>query len=132
LANADTTRKLLVVIGSVVMILGALAISSAVATAREHTSTNEALIRECNRYGLDYQRVLRAYGGSEFQEQGDRRSWWDYLIVATAVAVFVYLGINARVPALDLNVRWACVLAVVMVATAVSCGWGLWKASRFS
>jgi len=46
LANADTTRKLLVVIGSVVMILGALAISSAVATAREHTSTNEALIRE--------------------------------------------------------------------------------------
>jgi glucose uptake protein GlcU len=132
LANADTTRRLLVVIGSVVMILGALAISSAVATAREHTSTNEALIRECTRYGLDYQRVLRAYGGSEFQEQGDRRSWWDYLIVATALAVFVYLGINARVPALNLNVRWACVLAAVMIATAVSCGWGLWKASRFS
>jgi hypothetical protein len=132
LENADTTRKLMVIIGSVVMILGALAISSAVATAREHSSTNDALVRECNRYGLDYQRVLRSYGGSEFQERGDKRSWWDYLIVATALAVFVYLGINARVPALNLDARWACVLVAVMIATAVSCGWGLWKASRFS
>ena len=132
LANADATRKLMVVVGSVVMILGALAISSAVATAREHTSTNDALVRECNRYDLDYERVLRAYAGSEFGERGDRRSWWDYAIVATAVAVFVYLGINARMPALNLNVRWACVLGTIMIATAVSCGWGLWKASRFS
>jgi glucose uptake protein GlcU len=132
LANADTTRRLMVVIGSVVMILGALAISSAVATAREHSSTNDALIRECSRYDLDYQRVLRAYAGSEIQERGDRRSLWDYLIVATALAVFVYLGLNARVPALNLDVRWTCVLGVVMIATAVSCGWGLWKASRFS
>jgi hypothetical protein len=56
----------------------------------------------------------------------------DYLIIAAAVAVFVYLGLNARVPALNLDVRWVCVLGAVMIATAVSCGWALWKASRFS
>jgi glucose uptake protein GlcU len=131
LANADTTRKVLVIVGSVVMILGALAISSAVATAREHSSTNDALVRECNRYNLDYQRVLRGYAGSEFQEQRERRSWWDYVIVATALAVFIYLGFNARVPALNLNLRWAGVLATVMIATAVACTWGLWQAARF-
>src|ERR1700757_3405591 len=47
LAHADPAHRLLVVIGSLVMILGALAVSTAVATEREHTSTNDALEREC-------------------------------------------------------------------------------------
>jgi glucose uptake protein GlcU len=132
LASADTAHKLLVIVGSVVMILGALAISTAVATEREQASTNDALMRECDRYNLNYYRVLRAYAGSEFQARTDRRSWWDYLIVAVAIGVFIYLGVNAKVPPLNLNLRWVGVLAALMVATAVSCGWGLWKASRFS
>src|SRR5581483_10377788 len=41
LGNADATHRLLVVAGSIVMILGALAVSTAVATEREHTSTSE-------------------------------------------------------------------------------------------
>lgn len=132
LAHADTTHKLLVVAGSIVMILGALAISGAVATEREQSSANDALMRECDRYNLNYYRVLRAYSGSEFQERSDRRSWWDYLIVAVAVGIFVYLGINATVPPLRLDLRWVGALTALMVATAVSCGWGLWRASRFS
>jgi Flp pilus assembly protein TadB len=114
------------------MILGALAISSAVATAREHSSTNQALERECDRYHLDYQRVLRAYAGSELPQAGDRRSWWDYAIVAAGCAVFVYLGVNARVPALSMNLRWVCALAGLMFVTAAACGWALWKSARFS
>ena len=132
LAHADAPHKLLVVGGSAAMILGALAISSAVATAREHTSTNDALQRECSRYNLDYQRVLQAYAGSEFQTREQRRGWWDYAIVAAGCAVFVYLGINAKVPALTMNLRWVCALAAVMVVTAGACGWGLWKMARFS
>src|SRR5579862_1825524 len=49
LAHADSTHRLLVIFGSVVMILGALAVSNAIATEREHSSINQSMLRECNR-----------------------------------------------------------------------------------
>jgi hypothetical protein len=130
--DADAAHKLLVVAGSVVMILGALAVSTAVATAREHSSTNDSLLRECDRYNLDYHSVLRAYGGSESEGRETRRSWWDYAIVVGAVGVFIYLGRNAKVPTLELNFAWIGVLSAVLIVTAALGGWGLWKATRFS
>ena len=132
LAHADWSHRLLVVAGSLVMIVGALAVSTAVATERENLSVNEALLRECRRYNLDYDRVLQSYSGSEVGESSDRRSWWDYVIVAAAVGVFVYLGCNARVPELGMNFTWLAVLVVGLVASALLAGWGLWKATRFS
>jgi glucose uptake protein GlcU len=132
LAHADITHKLLVVGGSLVMILGALAVSTAVATEREHASTNETLLRECDRYQLDYQRVSRAYRGAESGDRNEHRAWWDYAILATALGVFVYLGLNAKVPPLAMNIAWVWVLAGVAVATAGVCGWGLWKTTKFS
>ena len=132
LAHADITHKLLVVGGSLVMILGALAVSTAVATEREHASTNETLLRECDRYKLDYQRVSRAYRGAESGDRNEHRAWWDYAILATAVGIFVYLGLNAKVPPLAMNIAWVWVLAGVAVATAGVCGWGLWKTTKFS
>jgi glucose uptake protein GlcU len=135
LAHADWTHRLLVVAGSLVMILGALAVSTAIATERENTSTNMALLRECCRYNLDYDRVLLAYRGSAADNGGDaadRRSWWDYAIVMAAVGVFVYFGVNARVPSLGMDFSWLAALAVVLVASALLAGWGLWKATRFS
>jgi glucose uptake protein GlcU len=135
LAHADWTHRLLVVAGSLVMILGALAVSTAIATERENTSTNLALLRECNRYNLDYDRVLLAYSGSGVDDRdavNDRRSWWDYVIVAAAVGVFVYFGVNARVPSLGMDFSWLAVLVVVLVASALLAGWSLWKATRFS
>ena len=132
LAHADITHKLLVVGGSLVMILGALAVSTAVATEREHASTNETLLRECDRYQLDYQRVSRAYRGAESGDRNERRAWWDYAILATALGVFVYLGLNAKVPPLAMNIVWVWVLAGVAIATAGVCGWGLWKTTKFS
>jgi glucose uptake protein GlcU len=132
LAHADWSHRLLVIAGSLVMILGALAVSTAVATEREHASTNQALLRECSRYGLDYDRVLQCYGGAE--PAGDRigRAWWDFAIVAAALGVFVYLGVNARVPALGIDFTWLSILVVVLVAAALWSGWSLWKATRFS
>ena len=135
LAHADWTHRLLVLAGSLVMILGALAVSTAIATERENTSTNMALLRECCRYNLDYDRVLLAYNGSgadDRRDVNDRRSWWDYAIVAAAVGVFVYFGVNARVPSLGMDFSWLAVLALVLVASALLAGWGLWKATRFS
>jgi len=135
LAHADAAHKLLVVAGSPVMILGALAVSTAIASEREHASTNASLQRECDRYNLDYTRVLQAYSGTELPDRdgkNDRRGWWDYAILAVAAGVFVYLGLNARVPQLAMDLTWIWVLSAVLVATAVIAGWGLWKATRFS
>src|SRR6202034_4129819 len=87
LAHADAAHRLLVVAGSVVMILGALAVSTAVATEREHTSINDALLRECCRYQLDSTRVLQAYSGAPSGGRNLERGWWDYLILACAVGV---------------------------------------------
>jgi glucose uptake protein GlcU len=131
LTQADSTHRLLVVAGSAVMILGALAVSTAVATEREHTSTNRALLRECSRYGLDYDHLLRAYSGVSTGAR-EKRAWWDYLILTAGAAVFVWLALQAQVPSLALNYTWTALLAVIMVISATVCVWWLWRATRFS
>jgi glucose uptake protein GlcU len=142
LAHTDWSHRLLVVSGSLVMILGALAVSTAVATERESFSINQALLRECNRYGLNYDRVIACYHGSEAGADNQSpsvqatnksaRSWWDYAIVTAAIGVFVYFGVNARVPSLAMNFFWLAVLVLVLVAAALLSGWSLWKTTRFS
>jgi hypothetical protein len=122
---------LLVIGGSLMMILGALAISTAVASAKENSSTNEAVLRECNRYGLDYHRTMMAQIGDEFGGRSERRSWWDYLIVLTATGIFVTLGIRAVVPPLAMNFKWVAVLAAVLVLSVVAGGLSLWRRTRF-
>ena len=132
LATADRGHKLLVMAGSAIMILGALAISSAVAAGREHTSRNEAILRECQRYGLDYIRTLAALGGDEFGSRDERRRWWDYAIVAAATGVFVWLGVRAVVPPLAMDLRWVAGLSGVLVASLGVGSWALWRRTRFS
>jgi uncharacterized membrane-anchored protein len=130
LATANNAHKLLVVVGSVVMILGAILVSSAVAKGRELTFTNDALLRECDRYGLSYQKTIVAYGGSDDREV--RRSWWDYCIIAVAVGVFVWLGLCAAAPVMKMNFYWLVPLAVLPIVGFVACCVGLWKTTRFS
>jgi glucose uptake protein GlcU len=130
LAHADWTHRLLVITGSVVMILGALAVSTAVASEREDATTDEALRRECNRYQLDYDRIVRGESGDNPVKGG--RAWWDYAIVTAAVGVFAYLGLQAHVPSLGMNMGWLSILCALLAASAVGCGWGLWRATRFS
>lgn len=132
LAHADRAHQLLVVVGSVVMILGALAVSTAVATEREHTSTHDALVRECDRYGLDFTDVLKAFAGAPNGRQQFNRAWWDYAILAGAVGVFIWLGSLARVPVLGMSLGWTGILCAVLVVSAVVCAWRLWKETRFS
>ena len=132
LAHADGQHKLLVIGGSVLMILGALAISTAVASAKEHTSTNQAVLRECDRYGLDYNQALLAQAGDEFGGQTERRRWWDYAIVLVATGIFVLLGMGAVVPSLPMDVRWAGALGIVLLMSLMVGGWSLWRRTRFS
>jgi hypothetical protein len=132
LAKADQRHRLMVIGGSVIMILGALAISTAVASAKEGSSTNEAVLRECTRYGLDYQRTMMAQAGDEFGGRDQRRRWWDYVIVLTAIAVFVTLGVRAVVPPLTMDLRWVVILSAVLIASLMIGGWSLWRRTRFN
>lgn len=132
LALADHRHKLLVITGSTVMILGALAISTAVASAKEQTSTNEAVLRECERYGLDYNRTMMAMAGDEFNTRNEKRRWWDYAIIAAATGVFLWLGLRAVVPPLAMNLGWVAVLSVVLLLSLIVGTWSLWRRTRFS
>jgi glucose uptake protein GlcU len=132
LKQASDAQRAMVISGSLIMIAGALSISTAVAGQRENTSTNEALERECDRYGMDYNLVLAEYAGSELDGRDQKRGWWDYLIVAVAVAVFVGLATMAAHPAIKLNLRWASVFGVVLVLTLAGCSVALQRSTRFS
>ncbi len=132
LASADRAHLALVLGGSVLMIVGALVISTAVASSRETTSRNEALARECERYGLQYGAVLLAQSGDEFGDQPGRRRWWDLAIVAAACGLFLWLGLNAVVPPLTMNLRWIAALTLALLAALLGAGWALWRQTRFS
>ena len=131
LATADHQHMLLVIGGSLMMIVGALAISTAVASAKENSSTNEAVLRECVRYGLDYNKTILAQAGDEFGGKEEKRRWWDYVIVLTATAVFVSLGVHAVVPPLTMDMRWVAILSAALVLSLGAGGWSLWRRTRF-
>ena len=132
LRNADHAHRMLVIGGSVLMILGALAISTAVASGKEHSSRDEAILRECDRYGLDYNKTLLAQAGEEFGTRHEKRRWWDYAIVLGATAIFVWLGVRAIIPPLAMNLHWVAVLSAVLVLSLVAGAWSLWRTTRFS
>ena len=131
LASANRAHLALVLGGSVLMILGALAISTAVASSREITSRNQALARECDRYGLDYHQVLVAQSGDALTARRAGRRWWDVAIVLVASGLFLWLGLNAAVPPLAINMRWLAVLMVALLAALAGAGWALWRETRF-
>lgn len=132
LASASHLQRTLVLGGSLLMILGALAISTAVASEREHLSRNDALERECERYGLDYREALLAQSGDEFSDATERRRWWDVAIVIAACSFFVWLGVSAVVPPLAMNLRWMAVLVALLLVGLAGAGWALWRQTRFS
>lgn len=132
LAQLSDRNRWLILLGSLLMIVGAVFISTAVAPAREQASGRDAISRECEKYGLRFEDCVAAQLGATHGDPKARRPWWDYAIVAAAVTIFLWLGLQARVPPLDMNVFWTSVLCVVLLSTAVGCGWLLWKRTRFS
>lgn len=132
LATADVPHKMLVLAGSFIMIVGAFLISTAVAKGREMDSRQDAVMRECDRYNLDYERTLASQSGDEWGDRSERRRWWDYLIVACATGLFVWLGVRATVPPLAMNYVWIGILSVILIASVVIGFVTLWKRTRFS
>ena len=121
LAGADSSHLALVVGGSLLMICGALAISTASACDGETRSQEEAEARECSRYGFDVNR----------DRPETRRHWRDWVIILAAVALFVWLGHDATIPPLAMDWGWVAALSVVLLAALAGGGWMLWSRSRF-
>ncbi|MBV9720308.1 MAG: EamA family transporter, partial [Mycobacterium sp.] len=127
LAQMSSAGRWLIIAGSVLMLVSVAAISSAVAPEREQASGREAISRESERYGLHLAgRSTSALGA----DATSRRRWWDGLIVASALSVFLWLGLQAQVPPLAINAFWTLVLGLLLISVAMGCGWLLWK-SRF-
>ena len=132
LAATGLTHHVIIVSGSLVMLLGTLAISTSTASNEEHSSTRQAILRECDRYSLDHLRVLRAQTGesSAGRAATDRR-WWDYLIAIVASGIFAALAVKAERPSLPMHMLWASGLLFLLLLTFVGAGWWLWKKTRF-
>jgi glucose uptake protein GlcU len=132
-AGRVSSAQWLVIIGSVTMILGAVAISSAVAPEGEQISTGEAIARECERYGLNLELARASQRGEDTvaREQPARR-WWDAVIIIGAMAVFVWLAKIARIPPLHMRLGWTVALVATMLFSLWACGLLLWKRTRFS
>lgn len=132
LAGAGRSIEVLVLAGSVVMILGAVSISAAVAPASEQASGREAVTRECDRYGLSLERAASAQLGEDPLHNETGRRWWDFLIVIVAAGVFVGLAKGTRRPPMVMAGAWTAVLVACMLVLLAGCGWLLWKRTRFS
>ncbi len=133
LAHRGGSAQVLVIAGSGVMILGAVAISSAVAPAAEQTSWRAAMSRECGRYGLSLERLVAAQAGEDpLARETSARRWWDVPIVAAAVGIFVWLARGTLRPPIAMDAGWIVALAVAMMVLLFACGLLLWKRTRFS
>jgi drug/metabolite transporter (DMT)-like permease len=133
LSGLSSTGQWLVVAGSLVMIIGAAAISFAEAPASEQASWKKAMDRECTRYGLNHERVAAILQGDDpLSREKSPRRWWEFLVGVAAAGIFVWLGLGAERQPLTVNVFWMAVLIVATLVFLVVCGTLLWKRTRFS
>lgn len=127
------STRILILSASLLMILGALAISTAVAPAGERAFCVQAIARECTRYGIDLEECIAAQNGVEVTSSYTyRRHWWDYMILACAVGVFVWFAAYAKRPPLVINYDFVMVLTGVLALFLAAGGWALWKHTHFA
>jgi drug/metabolite transporter (DMT)-like permease len=118
--------------GSSLMALGAVAIALSSATGREHSRWQDAAEREGKRYGIEGAYVRASMEGREFEAGSSGRSLIDWLLVGGVTAVFVALAAVARLPRVDIDLRWAAAVSVAMLLLLAGCGIALWRTTRFS
>jgi hypothetical protein len=90
--------------------------------------------RECDRYGLDRERVAAILQGDDplAREMTTGRRWWELLIVAAAVGIFLWLAFVAELQPISVSLPWMALLSVASLVFLALCGALLWKRTRFS
>lgn len=122
-----------IVAGSLVMIAGAVAISFAEAPETEHDERREAMLREARRYGMSLERMEASMQGEDvLAKQNPKRGWWEYLVAAAAIAMFVWLAIGAEAAPIHADPVWMAILIVATLVLLFVCGYQLWRRTRFS
>jgi drug/metabolite transporter (DMT)-like permease len=119
------TRTLPVVAGSLIMAAGAWAISLAIAPEGEKDAWSKAAERERLRYRFDPK--CPGLGSNR-----TRRRWWELAVVATALAVLVWLASSAKRQPIAIDGVWAGVIVVATIGLLGVAGGMLWRRTRFS
>jgi hypothetical protein len=133
LSGLGWTARALVIAGSAIMIAGATAIGFAEAQSGERLSWKKAVQRECDRYGLDPERVASILQGNDpLADEKPGRRWWEALVALAAVGLFVDLAAGATRPAMTFHAGWMAALGGASLALLVACGLLLWTRTRFS
>jgi drug/metabolite transporter (DMT)-like permease len=133
MAGLNPSAKLLIFAGSSIMILGALAISMADPGDSELVNWKSAMNRECDRYGLDTQAVTAVVAGDDpHAGKAHKRTWWEILIMCSAVGVFVWLALGTRAQQISISLPWTLVLVAGTLIPLFVCGTLLWRRTRFS
>jgi len=133
LSHQSVTAKALVIAGSLIMIVGAAAISSAEASGAEQASGRQARERECVRYGLDPEHLEASMRGEDpLANRKPVRRWWELLVAAGAIAIFIWLALGAEAQPIAVNFVWMAILTAATLVCLVVCGVLLWKRTRFS
>jgi drug/metabolite transporter (DMT)-like permease len=131
LAATRGSMRLMALGASAITVLGAMLIAGAAISSAESASTVRAIRRECDRYGMDVDATLRTQEGAAEPGAAGQRSWFDYLVLLAAVAVFVFFARFVRMPQVALSIPATVVLTAILIAVLCSAGWLLWKKTRF-
>jgi drug/metabolite transporter (DMT)-like permease len=118
--------------GSIVMALGAVAIALSSATGREHSQWQAAAEREVRRYEVEGSYVRAGIEGRQLKQATKQRTFIDWLLVSGVTVVFVALASMARIPRMDINLKWAVVVSAAMLSLWIGCAIALWYTTRFS
>ena len=133
LSGLSPTGKVLVIAGSLIMIVGALSISTAAPPLSELSNWKQSMDRECDRYQLDTQQVAAVVAGDDpLAGQPHQRRWWEVLVMCTAVGVFVWLALGTKVQQISVSIPWMIVLVIGTIVPLGVCGTLLWRRTRFS
>lgn len=133
LRGRASSTYLQVVGGSLLMMLGVVAVAFSSASGDEQTRWKEAARREGRRYGVarDYVEA-RMDGRRAADESAHSRSIWDWLLVAAASAIFVVFAGMARVPQMSLHAGPAALLIAALLLPLFICTLALWRTTRFN
>jgi drug/metabolite transporter (DMT)-like permease len=124
--------RLLVIAGSAVMILGAIAISRAEAPASERQSWNEILRNESRRYGLNLAQLEAHLSGDIPRTTRGKWQWWEFLVMAVAATLFIWLGLSASAPAVGFHVSWILILSFFSILILAFCALRLHRLTQFN
>jgi protein-S-isoprenylcysteine O-methyltransferase Ste14 len=92
---------------------------------------NEVVMRECDRYDLDAKKVALSQRGEELDRNAGSRRWWDYAIVLVSTGIFVWLGVRAVIPPLQMNLHWLGILTGILLFALAVGAYCLGKRTHF-